>query len=137
MSAQLRRRLASAALIVGFFLLWEFLCWASGISEVVLPRPSRVLVTLVARMPALCGLGLYGSEGRDWAGYGGYTYLHRPLPIYWPADFSELASQAPNVMYPDRFVIDLDPPPGSFAAVRRGSLHRPLAQAAKAGGKCW
>ena len=53
MNAQLRRRLASAALIIGFFLFWEFMCWATGISEVVLPRPSRVLVTLVARLPAI------------------------------------------------------------------------------------
>jgi NitT/TauT family transport system permease protein len=53
MNSQLRRRLASAALIVGFFLLWEFLCWTTGISEVVLPRPSRVFMTLVLRLPAI------------------------------------------------------------------------------------
>ena len=53
MSTKLRRRLASAALIIGFFLLWEFLCWATGISEVVLPRPSRAFVTLVMRFPAI------------------------------------------------------------------------------------
>jgi NitT/TauT family transport system permease protein len=53
MSTQLRRRLASVALIVGFFLLWELLCWATGISEVVLPRPSQAFATLVTRMPAI------------------------------------------------------------------------------------
>jgi NitT/TauT family transport system permease protein len=53
MSQQLRRHLASAALIVGFFVLWEVFCWAGGISEVVLPRPSKVFVTLVTRFPAL------------------------------------------------------------------------------------
>ena len=53
MSSQLRRRLASAALIIGFFLLWEFMCWATGISEVVLPRPSSVFMTLFLRLPAI------------------------------------------------------------------------------------
>ena len=53
MSTQLRRHLASAALIVGFFALWEFLCWTTGISDVVLPRPSQVFTTLVLRLPAI------------------------------------------------------------------------------------
>jgi NitT/TauT family transport system permease protein len=53
MSTQLRRRLASAALIVGFFALWEFMCWATGISDVVLPRPSQAFTTLVLRLPAI------------------------------------------------------------------------------------
>jgi NitT/TauT family transport system permease protein len=53
MSTQLRRRLASAALIVGFFALWEFLCWTTGISDVVLPRPSQAFTTLVLRLPAI------------------------------------------------------------------------------------
>ena len=33
MNAQMRRRIASAALIIGFFLLWEFLCRAFNISD--------------------------------------------------------------------------------------------------------
>ena len=43
----------------------------------------------------MCGIGLYGEEGRDWVLYGGYTYLHRPVPMYWPADQAELAATAP------------------------------------------
>lgn len=53
MNAQLRRRAASIALIVGFFLLWEFLCVALGIRDLVLPRPSQIIVTLVSRLPAI------------------------------------------------------------------------------------
>src|SRR5436190_2272178 len=49
----------------------------------------------VARLPAFCGLGLYGETGLDWARYGGYTYLHRPVPMYWPEDAAELAATAP------------------------------------------
>jgi NitT/TauT family transport system permease protein len=48
-----RRRVASIALIIGFFLLWEALCWAFGISDIVLPKPSQIVVALVHWFPAL------------------------------------------------------------------------------------
>ena len=48
-----RTRLLSAALIVGFFLLWEVLCILLNVSDLVLPRPSEILVTLVTRFPVL------------------------------------------------------------------------------------
>ena len=53
MSSDTRQKIASAAFIAGFFLLWEFLCVALGISDIVLPKPSQVLTTLVQRAPAL------------------------------------------------------------------------------------
>lgn len=53
MNPQLRRRLASAALIIGFFVVWEFACIGFGIKDIVLPRPSQIVVTLVQRMPAI------------------------------------------------------------------------------------
>jgi len=53
MSQHLRHRAGSAALIIGFFLLWELFCWGGGISDVVLPRPSKVFVTLILRFPAI------------------------------------------------------------------------------------
>ena len=53
MNAQLRRRIASIALIVGVFVAWELICIAFGIKEIVLPRPSQILVTLWQRMPAI------------------------------------------------------------------------------------
>ena len=53
MNPQLRRHLASTAFIIGFFLLWEAMCWTFSISDIVLPKPSQILVTLVERMPAL------------------------------------------------------------------------------------
>jgi NitT/TauT family transport system permease protein len=53
MNSQLNRRVASIAVIVGFFLLWEFLCIAFGIKDLVLPRPSQIIVTLVERLPAI------------------------------------------------------------------------------------
>jgi NitT/TauT family transport system permease protein len=53
MNPQLRRRLASAALIVGFFVFWELSCLAFGIKDIVLPRPTQIVYTLFARMPAI------------------------------------------------------------------------------------
>jgi NitT/TauT family transport system permease protein len=53
MNAQLRRRFASTAFIIGFFVVWELLCLLFNVSDLVLPRPSQVLVTLWQRAPAL------------------------------------------------------------------------------------
>ncbi|MGB6538494.1 MAG: ABC transporter permease [Xanthobacteraceae bacterium] len=53
MDQNLRRRIASVLLIVGFFVLWEGLCWLFGISDIILPRPSQIIATLITRMPAL------------------------------------------------------------------------------------
>ena len=53
MNQQLKRHFASTAFIIGFFLLWEALCWMFGISDIVVPKPSQIVVTLVERMPAL------------------------------------------------------------------------------------
>ena len=39
-----------------------------------------------------CGIGLYGRDGYDWLTSGGYTYFHRPAPLYWPKDPGALAS---------------------------------------------
>ncbi|HEX3505792.1 MAG TPA: ABC transporter permease [Xanthobacteraceae bacterium] len=53
MKNQLRRRAYSIALIVGFFLFWEFACVAFGIKDIVLPRPSQIVITLIDRLPAI------------------------------------------------------------------------------------
>jgi NitT/TauT family transport system permease protein len=53
MSSDLRRKLASVALIVGMFAVWEFLCVAFGVSDVILPRPSQVFVTLWQKWPGI------------------------------------------------------------------------------------
>ena len=53
MNAQLRRRFASAALIIGFFVVWELACIGFGIKEIILPQPSQIVITLVQKMPAV------------------------------------------------------------------------------------
>ena len=62
MSTELKHRIASAALIIGFFLLWEFVCWAFKISSIVLPRPSEILVTLVEHVLASMPGESYGTR---------------------------------------------------------------------------
>lgn len=52
-SETLRRRGSSAALIVMFFAGWEVFCLASGMSDLILPRPSQIFQTLWERMPVL------------------------------------------------------------------------------------
>jgi NitT/TauT family transport system permease protein len=52
-SPQMRRRMASTALIIGFFVAWEVLCLMFGIKEIVLPRPSQILTTLWERLPGI------------------------------------------------------------------------------------
>ena len=52
-ASHLRRRAWSVGLIALFFLGWEAFCLLAGVSDLVLPRPSQVLATLVARFPVL------------------------------------------------------------------------------------
>ena len=53
MNSQMNRRIASAALIIGFFVMWELICLAFGIKDIVLPRPTQIIYTLVTRFPAI------------------------------------------------------------------------------------
>jgi NitT/TauT family transport system permease protein len=53
MNTQTGRRIASAALIIGFFVMWEVICLAFGIKDIVLPRPTQIIYTLVDRFPAI------------------------------------------------------------------------------------
>jgi NitT/TauT family transport system permease protein len=53
MSSQTSRRIASAALIIGFFVLWEVLCIGFNVKDIVLPRPTQIIATLVTRFPAI------------------------------------------------------------------------------------
>ncbi|SDX26728.1 NitT/TauT family transport system permease protein [Variovorax sp. YR634] len=48
-----RQRLLSAGALVGFFVLWEVVCLAFGVSDLILPRPSQIAAVLVQKMPLL------------------------------------------------------------------------------------
>ena len=51
--AFLRQKATALVLILAFFGLWEFLCVALPVSDLVLPRPTQVFETLWRRMPVL------------------------------------------------------------------------------------
>jgi NitT/TauT family transport system permease protein len=53
MNETTRRRILSTACIIGFFVVWEILCLIFNVSDIVLPRPSQILITLWTRFPAI------------------------------------------------------------------------------------
>jgi NitT/TauT family transport system permease protein len=53
MTDKTRIRFLSTSLIIGFFLLWEVLCILLNVSDLVLPRPSEIIVTMYDRFPVL------------------------------------------------------------------------------------
>ncbi|GGF68921.1 ABC transporter permease [Azorhizobium oxalatiphilum] len=50
---RIKQRIVAALLIVLFFAGWEVFCIASGMSDLILPRPSEIMVTLWQRFPIL------------------------------------------------------------------------------------
>lgn len=53
MTEKNRIRMMSFSLIFGFFLMWEVLCVLLNVSDLVLPRPSEIMVTLWVKFPIL------------------------------------------------------------------------------------
>lgn len=47
------QQLRSTLLIIGIFVAWEVINLVLGVSDVVLPRPSQIIVALIQRFPAL------------------------------------------------------------------------------------
>ena len=48
-----RQRMLSAAALLGFFAIWELACVVFGVSDLVLPRPSRIALLLAEKLPVL------------------------------------------------------------------------------------
>lgn len=48
-----RRKSASIALIIGVFVFWELACLVGGISDIVLPRPTQIIASLIEYWPAI------------------------------------------------------------------------------------
>jgi hypothetical protein len=88
---------ACAGLLLFYAGVLLFGVWSSPTMAALRSRvhDNLLAASFTAKLPAICGIGLYGAEGRDWVMYGGYARLHRPLPMYWPADEAELAASAP------------------------------------------
>ena len=100
----------SAAIVLCCWGIADFGIWTGSTMTMLrrLDHDNIIAERFVADLPGLCGLGLYGKEGHDWVWYGGYTYLHRRLPMYWPEDETELAQTAPAF---DTLLYTAAPPP--------------------------
>ncbi len=88
--------IASAAFAVAWWGLGSLQIWDGAALSAHRQRmhDNLVAASVVAHGPAPCGIGLYGLGGVDWDAYGGYTYFHRPAPMYWPEDETALTAAA-------------------------------------------
>ena len=86
--------IASVAFAAAWWGLASLQIWngAALISHRQRMHDSLVAASVVEHGPAPCGIGLYGLGGDDWGVYGGYTYFHRPAPMYWPRDEAALTA---------------------------------------------
>lgn len=88
--------LAGTGFALGWWCLASLQVWngttLSGLRQRM--HDSLAAASFVAHGPAPCGIGLYGLAGEDWGVYGGYTYFHRPAPIYWPGSEAALTAAA-------------------------------------------
>ena len=93
-----------------------FNAWHNGALAMLRYRDHDELMAtaLVRDLPSLCGVGLYGDEA--WVRYGGYSHLHRPVPLFWPKDAAALTATAQGF---DTLVTDTPPPAAlGFATLR-------------------
>ena len=110
--------LASAAFVLGYWCLLSLVVWKSGTLTALRYRTHDNLTaaSFVAHSPSMCGIGLYGADGNDWADSGGYTYLHQPVALYWPKDEGALIATASGF---DILIYTRPPPPNlGFTALR-------------------
>ena len=102
------RPFSAAALIIAWCLLALGVWTGEPLSKLRLRGQGTVLAaSFVSHRSDVCGIGLFGFAGEDWGVYGGYTYLHHPVPMYWPKDETELASRAPAF----NILLSTDAPP--------------------------
>ena len=104
--------LAGTAFALSWWCLASFQVWtgATLTSHRQRMHDKLTAASFVAHRAAPCGIGLYGLAGEDWGVYGGYTYFHRPAPIYWPKDEAALIAAA------DGFdtLLYTEPPPAAL-----------------------
>jgi hypothetical protein len=111
----LRERTATAgsvAIVLSWWCLVSFHVWTGAALTAHRYRGHDNLraMSFVAHGPSICGLGLYGLDGEDWGNYGGYTYLHRPVQMYWPKDKAEFDTLSAGF---DTLIYIKAPPEGS------------------------
>jgi GPI mannosyltransferase 3 len=93
---EVRARTLCAMTVIGAWCVLAFGVWAGEpLAKLRLRGQGTVLAaSVVSHRSDVCGIGLFGFAGDDWIIYGGYTYLHHSVPMYWPKDEAELAGRA-------------------------------------------
>lgn len=109
--------LLPAGLLLGYWGALAFGVWTGPTLAALrdLGHDNLTAAAYVAQAPDVCGIGLYGRDGEDWGWSGGYTYLHRSVPMYWPKDEAEFAATAPGF----NTLIAVKPPPAGSGFVTR------------------
>jgi phosphatidylinositol glycan class B len=102
--------LAGNTFALGWWCLASYQVWTGPtlINHRQRMHDSLAAASFVAQRPAVCGIGLYGLNGEDWGVYGGYTYFHQPVPMYWPKDEAALTAAAGGF---DTLLYTQPPPP--------------------------
>lgn len=97
-----------AAVMAGWWSVISYGAWSGGAIAGLRNRAHDELMAMsfVRKMPVPCGIALYGENA--WVRYGGYSHLHRPVPMYWPKDETELRAAAAAF---DTLLYDSAPPP--------------------------
>jgi GPI mannosyltransferase 3 len=96
-----------ALLVTAGWSALAFNAWSGGALALLRYRDHDELLAIAyaRHLPAICGVGLYGEEA--WVRYGGYSHLHRPVPLFWPKDEAALTETAAAF---NTFVTDVPPP---------------------------
>jgi hypothetical protein len=83
--------LSAGAIVV----LWSLLTWLSPVQQAFWRQGEGMAraSALVARLPAVCGVG---TDEIYWWDTGGYTFFHRRVPFYWPMSAAQFAHDAPG-----------------------------------------
>ncbi|MGA3373342.1 MAG: hypothetical protein ABSC48_16425 [Terracidiphilus sp.] len=79
------------------FFLFSSAFTASRLLDWWEPVPAQAALDRLSRDPALCGVGYYGPDfyGVNWAKTGGYSRLHRNVPMILAPESASLAREAP------------------------------------------
>jgi hypothetical protein len=95
--AQVTAGLMGALVVI---LAWCALSWQVWAGPTLVSLRHRahddlLAARFVSGMRGICGVGLYDGDVEGWV-YGGYTFFHQPVPIYWPATAAALVAAVPG-----------------------------------------
>ncbi|HUZ73897.1 MAG TPA: hypothetical protein VMU87_13015 [Stellaceae bacterium] len=131
LAADASRLGVTAACVLAAIEFWTIFSFGEAASAGYMSRWDGDANTLaaaldVARLQAVCGVGLWGVK---WDLSGGYTYMNEPGRLYLPATPRDLAADAPGF----NVIVYLGTPPEGFGFVRK-SCHGAVCVAERAGG---